>query len=133
MATNSEDESMKEDKVEAGNKEPASKDNGEKQHDTGEENSGWEVDWPAARKEFSKKKLWKERTWGNIGQTLTKVFLLSLLPSVLDVGTDSLGVRNFIMGANYTKIVPMFPEPNDTMNVNCTHIKHFSETNIVTN
>ena len=91
---------------------------------------GWEVDWCAAKKEFIWINLWKERSWGNKGGHLIKALLIGLIPSFFDIGTDSLGVKNFIMGAKYTKSVPMFPDPNDMMNLNCTHIAHFSQTDV---
>ena len=104
----------------------------ENENNLNREKHRWCVDWTEARKEFSWQKLWTERLWSDIAGNFVKVFILSLIPTLFDVGTDYFSAKSFIMGANYTKNVPTLPDPNNTGNLECAHIAHISKTNIAT-
>ena len=63
---------------------------------------GW-VDFASLRRELTIEKLWRQRTWNEIWVHFVKALVLTSLPTIVDLGTDSFSAKKFIVGANYTR------------------------------
>ena len=61
------------------------------------------LNWDALKNEFTWEKIWKDRSEKYIAKNLAIVFLLGLLPTVFDLATDTLSIRDFIAGTVYVK------------------------------
>eukprot|EP00092_Neocalanus_flemingeri_P010406 GFUD01011216.1.p1 GENE.GFUD01011216.1~~GFUD01011216.1.p1 ORF type:complete len:524 (+),score=119.10 GFUD01011216.1:163-1734(+) len=79
------------------------------------------LDFSVMAKEFNKIELWSERSGTNIRETFAINFLVGLLPTIFDVGMDSLAVNDYLRGTYYVKnggesncsgIYPEYPPKN---------------------
>jgi len=61
------------------------------------------LDFGEMAKEFNKRDLWSERTNSDIKMHFTINFIVGLLPTIFDVGMDSLAVNDYLTGTYYVK------------------------------
>ena len=80
----------------------------------------WGLDFKKVKEEFTFSKLWKSKTWKDIGIGIALGFL-SLIPGSSDLSTDYLSAYNYINGDDYIKKVE---NTNDSTvsSPNCTLI-----------
>ena len=76
------------------------------------------LDWGVLYKEIKNLvRKQQSRSWKEIVKLFAMTLALTLLPTLFDIGTDSLTLNGFINGAYYTKYVPSINHPS----VNCTN------------
>ena len=61
------------------------------------------LSWEDLKQEFTWDKIWNDRSRKDIVKNFTIVFFVGLLPTVFDLVTDSLSIRDFIGGSVYVK------------------------------
>jgi len=79
------------------------------------------LDFSLMANEFNKNDIWTDRTKADIRDTFAINFLVGVLPTIFDVGMDSLAVNDYLKGTYYVKngdgsscsgIYPEFPPKN---------------------
>ena len=75
------------------------------------------LDFDAMAKEFSSENLWTNRSSAELWETFGINLCVGLLPTLFDLGMDSLAVNDYISGTYYVKN-PLFL--NETNNLNAT-------------
>ena len=61
------------------------------------------LSWDALKQEFTQDKIWNDRSKKDIFKNFAVVCCLGLLPTVFDLATDCLSIRDFIGGTVYVK------------------------------
>ena len=82
-----------------------------------EEAKKLQINWKALNAEFTWEKLWTNRTWKDIFGHFAKVLFLTLIPTLVDVITDALSGKKFVLGNDYMKRDVNLSDP---LNENCT-------------
>jgi len=97
------------------------------------------LDFSVMAVEFNKSELWEDRTTADISVNFAINFFVGLLPTIFDVGMDSLAVNDYLRGTYYVKngegsdcsdIYPEFPPirtPMLTQDYNYTQIECFEK------
>ena len=78
------------------------------------------LNWDALKDECTRDKIWKDMSGKDIAKNFAIVFLLGLLPTVFDLATDSLSIRDFIAGTVYVKHINSMAIFNTTNTGGCT-------------
>ena len=82
--------------------------------------------WDDLKQEFTRDKIWNDRSRKDIAKNFAIVFFVGLLPTVFDIVTDSLAIRDFIGGRVYVKHISNLEIPNMTNTSGATQLGNVS-------